>query len=417
MEKKRFVFLIGLVLIINLLIGYSLYSEKLRIEEQKRKEEEAIVTIPKVSFWGDLSNISSKKEKRKIFVKYESKDKKFETHALIKWQGTSSLSYTKKNYTISFYKNDNYEEEKNIDVGFGSKENIYCLKANWIDKTHARNIVTARMMSKIQEKYNLFIDTPNNGLIDGYPVEIYLNGEFLGLYTLNIPKSAWMFNMDENNKNHIVFAAEGWDRTNLFKEEAEYGKWELEVGEENEENLAKLNRLINFVDNSDDETFKKDFDKYLNLDATINYLIMMEFANLNDNIAKNMLIVTYDGKVWYPSLYDLDTSWGTKWDGKEKVSYNNFPKITNSKLWKRVLEHYSSEIAERYFELRKDILTKENVMKEFNDFYDSIPEETWTKENERWENIPGYDYSQIEEFLDVRIPLMDELMKDRLEQE
>lgn len=417
MEKKRFVFLIGLVLIINLLIGYSLYSEKLRIEEQKRKEEEAIVTIPKVSFWGDLSNISSKKEKRKIFVKYESKDKKFETHALIKWQGTSSLSYTKKNYTISFYKNDNYEDEKNIDVGFGSKESIYCLKANWIDKTHARNIVTARMMSKIQEKYNLFIDTPNKGLIDGYPVEIYLNGEFLGLYTWNIPKSAWMFNMDENNKNHIVFVAEGWDRTNLFKEEAEYGKWELEVGEENEENLAKLNRLINFVDNSDDETFKKDFDKYLNLDATINYLIMMEFANLNDNIAKNMLIVTYDGKVWYPSLYDLDTSWGTKWDGKEKVSYNNFPKITNSKLWKRVLEHYSSKIAERYFELRKDILTKENVMKEFNDFYESIPEDTWEKEKERWENIPGYDYSQIEEFLDVRIPLMDELMKDRLEQE
>lgn len=417
MEKKRFIFLIVLVLIMGLLIGYSLYSEKLRIEEEKKKAEEAIVTIPKVSFWGDLNNISSKKEKRKIFVKYESKDKNFETHALIKWQGTSSLNYTKKNYTISFYKNDNYDEEKNINVGLGSEESVYCLKANWIDKTHARNIVTARIMSKIQNKYNLFIDTPNNGLIDGYPVEIYLNGDFLGLYTWNIPKESWMFNMDEENENHIAFVAEGWDRTNLFKEEAVYGKWELEVGTENDETLAKLNRLINFVDSSNNETFKKEFNDYLNFDATINYLIMMEFANLNDNVAKNMILVTYDGKIWYPSLYDLDTSWGTKWDGKEILDYNDFTYVTSSRLWKKVLENYSHEVAERYFELRKDILTKENVMQEFNNFYNSIPEETWIKESERWENIPGYDYSQIEEFLDVRIPLMDDLMKKRLEQE
>lgn len=417
MEKKRIIFLIVLVLIMGLLIGYSLYSEKLRIEEEKNKAEEAIVTIPKVSFWGDLSNISSKKEKRKIFVKYESKDKNFETHALIKWQGTSSLNYTKKNYTISFYENDNYDKENKINVGLGSKESVYCLKANWIDKTHARNIVTARIMSKIQNKYNLFTDTPNNGLIDGYPVEIYLNGDFLGLYTWNIPKESWMFNMDEENENHIAFVAEGWDRTNLFKEEAVYGKWELEVGTENDETLAKINRLINFVDSSDNETFKKEFNDYLNFDATINYLIMMEFANLNDNVAKNMILVTYDGKIWYPSLYDLDTSWGTKWNGKEILDYNDFTYVTSSRLWKKVLENYSHEVAERYFELRKDILTKENVMQEFNNFYNSIPEETWIKESERWENIPGYDYSQIEEFLDVRIPLMDDLMKKRLEQE
>ena len=417
MEKKRFGFLISILMIFSLVIGYLFYIEKVKIEEQKRKDE-STVTIPKVSFWGDLSNISSKKEKRKIFVKYESKDKKFESHALIKWQGTSSLNYTKKNYTISFYENDKYKQENKIDVGLGGAQNIYCLKANWIDKTHARNIVTARIVSKIQDKYNLFEDTPNHGLINGFPVEIYLNGEFLGLYTWNIPKAAWMFNMDETNKNHIVFVGEKRSTTTFFKEEAtEYGNWELEVGTENEETLEKLNRLINFVNNSDNETFKNEFEKYLNLDATINYLIMMELANMNDNFSKNMLLVTYDGKVWYPSLYDLDTTWGTRWDGKEKLDYYDFSYVTRSKLWERVIENYSYEVAERYFELRKDILTKESIMKEFNDFYKSIPEETRIKESERWENIPGYDYSQIEEFLDIRIPLMDQLMKDRLNQE
>ena len=142
MEKKRFGILISILMIFSLVIGYSFYTEKVKIEEQKRKEE-STVTIPKVSFWGDLSNISSKKEKRKIFVKYESKDKKFESHALIKWQGTSSVNYTKKNYTITFYKNDKYKQENKIDVGLGGAQDIYCLKGNWIDNTHARNIVTA----------------------------------------------------------------------------------------------------------------------------------------------------------------------------------------------------------------------------------------------------------------------------------
>ena len=36
------------------------------------------------------------------------------------------------------------------------------------------------------------------------------------------------------------------------------------------------------------------------------------------------------------------------------------------------------------------------------------------KEQEKWTNIPGYDYTQIEEFLDVRIPLVDNIMKEKL---
>lgn len=413
MEKIRFMIILVFIILISSLVGFKAIDIKLN--SKKTEEIEEKVSIPKVSFWGDMSNLTNKKEKRKIILKYESKDKTFESHALIKLQGTSSLFYDKKNYTIEFYENDDYEEVQKIDVGLGGKQSIYCLKANWIDKTHARNVVTARIMSQIQEKYSLFMDAPNNGLIDGFPVEIYLNGEFLGLYTWNIPKDAWMFNMDEENENHIVFVAENWNRTNLFKEEANFDDWDVEVGNKDEKTLEKLNRLINFIDNSDNETFKKEFNNYLNFDATINYLIMVEFAKLDDNIAKNMLLVTYDGQIWYPSLYDLDTSWGTKWNGSTTVDYKQVSNVMNSRLWKKVIENYSYEIGERYFELRKNILTKENVMNEFNNFYKTVPEDIWTKENERWKNIPGYDYKQIEEFLDVRIPIVDELMKKRME--
>lgn len=43
-------------------------------------------------------------------------------------------------------------------------------------------------------------------------------------------------------------------------------------------------------------------------------------------------------------------------------------------------KNFSKEIAERYFELRKDILTKENVMTIFKEYIVQIPSETYKKE-------------------------------------
>ena len=381
-----------------------LISLSLNIKDIKAED------LPKVYFEGNMSKMTKKSDEREIKIKYVSEELNFESYAKIKPQGTSSLAYEKKNYTIKLYKDKEYENKLKIDTGLGwGKQYKFCLKANWIDKTHARNIVTARIASNIQDKYNLFENTPNNGVIDGYPVEIYLNDEFLGLYTWNIPKDAWMFNMDEENPNHIALVSEGADNSNSFKKHANFKAWSVEVGPETEETLEKFNSIIDFIKDSTDEKFKNEFKKNINLDSTLNYYVMINFANLNDNIYKNMLMITYDGQFWYPSLYDLDTSWGTNWKGTELTDYKS--NLNNENLLFTKLEkNFPNEIANRYFELRKDILTKENVMKEFNNFYNSIPKETLKKEQERWENIPGYDLDQIKEFLNVRTPLVDEKM-------
>lgn len=205
-NKKRII-IIGILLILTIIPLIIIFNYN------KAKKE---YVIPKVYFEGDISNMYSKEDERKISLKYVSNDINFESYALIKIQGTSSIGYEKKNYTIKLYEDENYDNKNKVDVGWG-KQNKYCLKANWIDKTHARNIVTAKLASEVQKKYNLLEDTPHNGTIDGYPIEIYINGEFLGLYTWNIPKDAWLFNMDEENENHIVFANKGCNLLAYFK--------------------------------------------------------------------------------------------------------------------------------------------------------------------------------------------------------
>ncbi len=363
--------------------------------------------LPRLDFTGDISNMLDKKDVREIGVTYTSKELSFAGSAKIKLQGSSSLAYSKKNYTINLYEDNSFASEMKIDTGWGA-QNKYCLKANYIDFTHARNIVTANIAAEIQQKYGIMENTPNNGVIDGFPVEIYENGEFLGIYTFNIPKDAWMFNMDETNPDHIVFCNEGYELANLFYEPADYNTWSLEVGDETEEKLAKLNELISFIKDSSDEEFRNNFEEHLNLDATLNYFVIMEVAYLRDNKAKNMLLVTYDGKIWYPSLYDLDTSWGTYWDGTMLFDYRNEPMNYSSiVLWNRFSSLFADEIKARYAELREEFLTKEKILARFNEFEALIPEASFAAEQAKWGQLPGFDITQIEEFLDYILPLLD----------
>ena len=372
---------------------------------------------PKLYFTGDMSKITDPKQTSKkiecdIGFEYRSRSQIVNGAAKIKIQGTSSTQYAKKNYTINFYEDSTYGSKKKIDVGWGGQSK-YCLKANWIDKTHSRNVVTAKLGAQMQAKYGLFNAAPHSGTVDGFPVEIYINGEFHGLYTMNIPKDEWMFGMDKNNPNHIVICGENWNDPVLFKSiPTDLTDWTVEAGPEDDATLQKVQRLVDFVMNSSDAEFKANFDQYLNFDSTINYYIMMNCAWLSDNAGKNMLLATYDGNVWYPTLYDLDTSWGTHWRGTSLYNYSSgVINGSNSLLWQRIENLYKEEIAARYFELRKDVLSKENIMAEFNSFKASIPQEVLDRETAKWNTaehpIPGYDISQIEEYINIVFPRLD----------
>ena len=365
------------------------------------------VKLPRVYLEGSLDKLVSKDNEEIFYVKYKSSDLSFNSYASIKLQGKSSLEFEKKNYNIKFYNDSSKNVKKNVDFGWG-KNHKYCLKANWIDKTHSRNIVTANIFADMQKYFNLFVDTPNYGVIDGYPVEIYLNDSFLGLYTLNIAKDEFMFNMDKSNKNHLVFASKNYTKSTAFEEIGNFDSWEIEFGDETEENLNKLNRVIEFVIYSSNEEFKKRINEYFNLDSLLNYYIMLQFAYLIDNTANNLFLVTYDGIVWYTSLYDMDSSFGTSMNGTlADYSSVEFPSV-GSNLWRRLEINFSSELAERYFYFRKDILTKRNVISEFRSFYNLIPKDTLNKEINKWGNIPGYNIEQVETFLDYKIPMLDD---------
>lgn len=371
--------------------------------------------IPRIYLDGNVLGMWNKQDVQKISVEYHNGPDSFFAYAKVNMQGASSLEYNKKNYTVKFFFDEACTSRKRVDFGWGPQSQ-YCLKANWIDKTHARNIVSARLAAEVQAKYGVLAQAPNYGVVDGFPVEVYANGKFLGLYTLNIPRDAWMLGMDKENPSHLAFMSYNWNDGAIFEALPDYDSWEIEVGEQNEENLQKLARLFTFVMESSDAEFREKQPEYFDLDAALHYIILCEFALMEDNAGKNMILATYDGKVWYPSLYDMDSSWGADWSGRELFPYTYPPITPTSNFLKRVKDVFTEELVQRYFALREEILTKEHVMELFEAFREEIPASTWEKEQELWKDIPGYDYDQIEEFLDVRIPHMDNYMRGLLEQ-
>lgn len=88
------------------------------------KEVEEINQIPKLYFEGDISNMQSKKDIRNIIVRYEDGKESFSGFASLKVQGTSSLGYEKKNYTIKFYKDIEHKDKLNVNVGWGGRTSI-----------------------------------------------------------------------------------------------------------------------------------------------------------------------------------------------------------------------------------------------------------------------------------------------------
>lgn len=120
------------------------------------------------------------------------------------------------------------------------------------------------------------------------------------------------------------------------------------------------------------------------------------------------MIVTYDQKLWYPSLYDLDATYGQNWHGTDKYNYEFLIEQGGSLLWERFNKLFRDKIVERYSELRKNIITKDYIMGLFESFKSTIPETLYEKDRERWPNSCSLDYDQIEEYLDYKLPYLDE---------
>ncbi|WP_455937904.1 CotH kinase family protein [Gemella morbillorum] len=345
---------------------------------------------------------------------YISKNKRYSGYVDIKCQGTSSMNYPKKNFTIKTFNDKDLVDKLKINFMNWGNQNKFCLKANYIDISHARNVVSARLWGDIvksRENYlelpELLRTSPNSGAIDGFFVKIYANGVYQGRYTMNIPKDKWMSNMDDSLDQHCILCGENY-KSGLFRAAAviDGTDWSDELHEIVPTSIVdRWNQVINFVMTSSDSDFKANIEQYFDLTSLIDYYIFAYVSCGLDSMGKNQIYMTYDGQKWFASMYDMDSTWGLYWNGQSFVStsyrmQDDYESGANGNqknlLYLRLEGLFIDEIKERYAVLRNGALTETNIINRFEEFM--ICSNDLIKEDyEIFNGIPSQDTNNIKQ--------------------
>ena len=377
--------------------------------------------IPKVFIEGDyLTDWNGKADERIARLSYRSAALNFDCALRMKPQGTSSLNYPKKNFTVYLHEDDGLVEKKNVILrsGWGA-QNRYVLKADWVDRTHACNMVSARLAAGMQKQYGLFQGTPNRGLIDGFPVLLHINGVCVGLYSWTIPKAGWLFGLgDEEKETALIMCAETQTDSCAFQQSATSEEWSVEYGRDDGSALVAFNRMVEFVRDANDTDFRERLGQFLDLNACLNYYCFAYLSAATDNLAKNMLMVTFDRQVWFPSLYDLDSLWGVIWDGKSAISYDrkcpDEYDCPNSRLWEKLVRCFPDELAARYEELRTSALNTATILAAFEEYTERIPQRLYGEDVKAWPDIEMMvrDLDQLREYIPRRAQYVDYMIRN-----
>lgn len=358
--------------------------------------EPQLMDMPRIYF--SEGTLPTSKTATVMKFDYYSKTNEYHGYVDIKCQGNSSMSYPKKNFTIKPYNDKAKTSKLKIDFKGWGKQSKFVLKANWIDITHARNVVSARLWGDIIKTRGdyatalpeLLRTSPNQGAIDGFPVLVYSNGVYQGRYTLNIPKDKWMSNMDDALDTHCILCGENYV-SGCFRAlpAINGGDWTDELHDVVPATIkTSWTNVIKFVMNSTDAEFKANLGNYFDVNSLIDYLLYGIVSTGLDAFGKNQIYFTYDGIKWIASMYDMDSTWGLWWNGSKFVGTdyaredfqdlkdegNGVAKQGNL-LYLRLQQLFIPQLKTRYAELRKDVLSVSHIIQKFEEFNDVCPKD------------------------------------------
>lgn len=275
--------------------------------------------------------------------------------------------------------------------GSGSKpENVFCLKADYIESSHANNTGMAKFINDCVYDTKTpmqLADSDCRTTINGFPIEVYMNGEYLGVYNFNHDRYSYKSYGYDYNKypNMLVYEINSNSNTSAGAfyrygdnaessanvSELEYYKRDFNLIYGNRttdsDSYSEIKTLVEWVSVAEQDLFREMISEHFNKEYLFRYFLTVLMIGAVDSLGKNMKIMTIDGQVWYPTFYDIDTCLGLDNSGYlliepdveiESGSYNT----SNSNLWSKVWNYFNAELKEEWAKMRQGSFTLDNLM-------------------------------------------------------
>ena len=287
-------------------------------------------------------------------------------------QGTSSTTYPRKNYRIYFSRSTKYGTKLYVngvevaDFKYSFKPgarpiDIFCLKADFSDSSSTHNTGAVRVVNDIWKRCG-WLTPPQMAYkgnydvrigVDGFPIDLFYDnngtGEnvYLGKYNFNNEKSGsgiiYGFEGIEGfndeaalkggrNKcicleflnNSETLCLFGTSNMATFDDALEFRfKADDTWATAHEDDKAAVKRLWEWIYSckGNPTKFLNEYAEYFGNDSPFAWYLITDYFMAVDNRAKNMMLVTWDGKIWYFIPYDMDTVFGERNDSVLKYDY------------------------------------------------------------------------------------------------
>lgn len=320
-----------------------------------------------------------------------------------KWQGSSSLRYPEKNYTLTF------DQAFEAAEGWGAQTK-YCVKADWIDFSHLRNRVNAQLWGRIcaDRGGDPLAGCPNYGAIDGFPIILMLNDEFMGVYNFNIPKDGWMAGMGSGTREFILCADAPTSDACGFKAAAtldtDFSVEYITDPDDTAWAQTALNDLISACVSSDGSDLDTTIGNMLDWDRAIDYYIFTALIRGDDMVLKNYLLLKKDDTTILFGYYDGDCTYGLYWDGSKWLDSTGGMTFTamasRHRLFELIRTHKTAELKARYASLRATVLSEDNILTLFTNAWGRIPQALYVEDNKRWPGKPNTAANTVHQIID-----------------
>lgn len=376
---------------------------------------------------------------------FDGKGNYFKKRVIVNAQGGSSLVWAKKNIGIDICE-DEWEGDETTDVTFGKwvKQDSFHLKAYYTDYFRGLAVVAYKVFDDIIADHGSMAHPWQRAGVDdadkkarchpdGFPVGVYLNGEFYGVFSWQLKKHRKNMGMTKDCAEHIHL--DGILADSFFKGEIDWTQFEirnpktlysmdgskyngdkpLEIIDESSEFFdasnkghvlsAKVKKYIQTLTTrvpklleyrqggKSSEEIRAELERYFDVQGLIDYTVFSSVVNNIDGWKKNWQWITYDGEKWYVEPYDLDMTFGNTYYGyattPPEVNWfdekpgNRFAIDNGPSTYINL--YYTKDLEKRYAELRNSrAIDSEAIISKVRDWYNRVGEDNYALEYEKW---------------------------------
>lgn len=407
-------------------LKYKIIDEKINIVKISYSKEYKIIIYNKKYYYEtkiQLTNlpivkINSKNEITKYdtfttlnYINSNLKEKEITTNSETHVRGATSTLFPKTGYKITFY-NKNFTKDKELHISNFYYGESLILDAVYRDPSKIRNLFSIELWNDMSN------DFANVDIYSEF-VELFINDEYYGLYVLTEPVNRRKLNLSKSSlkDTSVILKTSLWDvvtsNINIKNiEENYFNGYELKYPNDNslysiawEKILSKLSKYYDNYTNSSYKTIKNTF----NINNYIDLIIFNTFINNADNkVMKNnyFYLKNLDSDQIFIQPWDMEYSMGLNYNFKGK-NYAEKKMDDYNEIYTD-FEHESKEInnllINRYKELRKNILTKENIDKKLNKYINILDKGSALRDSNIW-----YEYDIEQEIEEIRTWLYNRL--------